>query len=120
MLLYLVIGVGGFFLGSAATGHGNLGPVGLQLTYGRDALDIVFALGFLLVGFTFSLHLGRWVTGGLGLLLLALGIIGAVGRILSIASISFIDTSWPMAIFSFVTGILAVLAALGTLEEGAA
>lgn len=122
-VIFLLVGVGGLAAGSAGppapNGGGNIGSVPLHLTWARDALDIGLLGLFGYVGFVASRHLGRLVTGGLGVLLLLAGIAGFVYGDDAAATRSFLGMHWSAALnlLDLVVGLFAVLAALGTLEE---
>ncbi|MGD0833465.1 MAG: hypothetical protein ABSA40_03435 [Candidatus Dormibacteria bacterium] len=123
-LVFLIVTVGGFFLGNAthvATGQaqGNVEGVVLHMTYARDVLDLVLLAAFAAVGFVLGRRLGRIVTAVAGAVLLALAILGLVmGDTLSGAR-SFAGLHFTLAvnIFDLVVGVLAILAALGTVED---
>jgi hypothetical protein len=113
--LFLLLGVGGLFLGDAGTpGKGELGSLDLDLTWGRDILDLALLLLFVAVGFVATRHLGRRLMALAGLLLLGVGVAGFVageGGFLGIQG------SPAMNVFDVVAGLLALLAAAGTIEE---
>ncbi|HEV7678884.1 MAG TPA: hypothetical protein VGQ42_09985 [Candidatus Dormibacteraeota bacterium] len=113
--LFLVLGIGGLLLGDAGTpGKGELGPLDLDLTWARDVLDLALLLVFAAVGFVLSRHLGRRLMALAGLLLLGLGVAGFVAGESGFLGMQF-DT--PMNVFDVVAGLLALLAAAGTIEE---
>jgi hypothetical protein len=113
--LFLVLGIGGFFLGNAATpGKGDLGPLDLDVTPALDVFDLGIALLAVLIGFVLSRYLGRRVMAVVGVVLVALGVLGlargengALGMHFSIA----------MNVFNLAAGAVALLAAAGTIEE---
>lgn len=123
-LILLIAVVGGFFLGNAVAtpggeAGGNLGTVTLHMTWVRDALDVLLLVVFAYVGFVASRHLGRLVTGAVGVVLLALAVLGFVVGDDAGATKGLLGMHFPVAlnIFDLVIGGLAVLAALGTIEE---
>jgi hypothetical protein len=125
-LVFLVVGVVGLFLGDSShvsdgQAGGNLGSVTLHLTWFRDAVDLGFAAVFAWVGFVAGRRQGRIAVGVAGVLLLALAIAGFVIGDDDLASRGHADLNFPVAInvFDLVAGALAVLCALGTIEEGA-
>lgn len=116
---FLLLGVAGLFLGdygtvSGGTHHGNLGSVQLQLTWFRDAVDLAFAVVFVLVGFVLGRHAGKLTTIVAGALLLALAVAGFIT-----GDKGFADLRFPAVInvFDLVAGLLAFLAGLGTIED---
>jgi hypothetical protein len=110
-----LLGIGGFFLGDAATpGRGDLGPLDLDLTPARDLLDVGLLLVLVVVGFVASRHLGRRMMVAAGLLLLALGVLGFVVGESGALGMRF---SLAMNLFDVLAGALALLAAAGTIEE---
>jgi hypothetical protein len=113
--VFLFLGVGGLFLGDASTpGKGELGGLDVDLTWARDALDLGVLVVLALIGFGLSRHLGRWLMAGLGLVLLAAGVIGFVrGE----AGLLGLRGSLAMNLFDVAAGALALLAAAGTIEE---
>ncbi|MFN2568950.1 MAG: hypothetical protein ABR564_05040 [Candidatus Dormibacteria bacterium] len=118
-VLFAVLGVGGLFLGDAGSLHngvrgGNFGGLALELTWWRDALDIALAGIFAYVGFVADRHTGRLVTLGTGALLLLLAAVGFVRQSAGMGPLRF---PTAMNVLDLVTGILAVLCALGTIEE---
>ena len=125
-LVFLVVGVVGLFLGdashvSAGQAGGNLGSVTLHLTWFRDAVDLGFAALFAWVGFVASRHTGRIAVGVAGVLLLVLAIAGFIIGDDDLATKGAADLHFPLAInvFDLVAGGLAVLCALGTVEDEA-
>ena len=122
--VFLIVTVGGFFLGNAshvATGQaqGNVQGVVLHMTYARDVVDLVLLAAFAAVGFMLGRAPGRLVAGAAGVVLLALAILGFfIGDSLS-GSRSFAGLHFTLAvnIFDLVAGVLAILAALGTVED---
>jgi len=118
-VLFAVVGIGGLFLGDAGAVHhgvagGNLGSLSVQLTWARDAIDLGFAALFAYVGFVASRRTGRLLVFAAGGALLVLAAIGFVRSSAGLGSLHF-----PTAIniFDLVTGLLAVLCALGTIED---
>ncbi len=115
--LFLLLLVLGLVAGDALAGHGNLGPVATQFTWLRDGIDAVVLLLFLATGFVFSRRVGRIVTFVVGVGLSALGLLGIAvifGHLKYSGDIRF---PLGMDIFDLAVGILAVLAAAGTIEE---
>ena len=113
--VFLVLGAGGLFLGDAGTpGKGELGPLDLDLTWARDALDLGLLVVLVLVGFVLARHAGRLLTGALGVVLVAFGVGGIVA-----GESGFLGMrgSLAMNLFDVVAGALALLAAAGTVEE---
>jgi hypothetical protein len=89
------------------------------MTYALDVLDLVLLAAFAAVGFVLGRRLGRIVTGAAGIVLLALAVLGLImGDTLS-GSRSFAGLHFTLAIniFDLVVGVLAILAALGTVED---
>lgn len=124
MLVFLVIGVVGLFLGDAGTIHGgqaqgNLGSLTLHLTWVRDVLDFALMALFAYVGFVASRHTGRILVTAAGALLLVLAIAGFVVGDDATASKGFLDMHFPTAVnvFDLVAGLLGVLSGLGTVED---
>jgi hypothetical protein len=112
--VFLLLGVGGLFLGDAGAGRGELGGLDLDLTWARDALDIGLLLVLLLVGFVLGRAAGRRVMAAAGLALLAIGVAGFVrGE----AGLLGMRGSLAMNLLDVVAGALALLAALGTIED---
>ena len=113
--VFLAVGVGGLFLGDAGTaGKGELGPLDLDLTWARDVLDIVLLLAFVAVGFVLARHAGRLLMAAAGVVLLVAGVAGFVAGESGVAGLR---GSLAMNLFSLAAGVLAVLAAAGTIEE---
>lgn len=113
--LFLVLGIGGFFLGDAATpGKGDLGPLDLNLTPARDVFDLGVALLVVLVGFVASRYVGRRLMALVGAVLVALGILGFVSGENGALGMRF---SIAINVFNVAAGALALLAAAGTIEE---
>ena len=124
-LVFLVIGVVGLFLGDAShvsggQAGGNLGSVTLHLTWFRDAIDLGIAVLFAWVGFVAPRRAGRIAVGAVGVLLLVLAIAGFIIGDDDLATKGHLDLNFPLVInvVDLVAGGLAVLCALGTLEEG--
>jgi cell division protein FtsW (lipid II flippase) len=123
-LVFLVVGVGGLFLGDAShvvngQAQGNVGDVQLHLTYVRDVLDLILLVVFIFVGFVADRRTGRLVAGAAGIVLLALAIIGFFVGDNDAGAKSFAGMHFPtfINIFDLVVGVLAILAALGTIED---
>ena len=122
--IFLIATIGGLLLGNAQTvvhgdTGGNLGSVALHLTWARDALDAVLLAVFAYVGFVASRRAGRLTTLVTGVVLVVIAILGFVvgdtdqaGR--SVAGLHFTAV---VNVFDAVIGVIAVLAALGTIED---
>lgn len=118
-LLFAVLGLGGLALGDYGSIHhgvhgGNLGGLTLMLTWWRDLIDIGLLALFAYVGFVAGRRTGRLLVYGAGALLLLLAAAGIATRSAGIGPLHF-----PLAIniLDAVLGLLAVLSALGTLED---
>jgi hypothetical protein len=123
-VVLLVVTIGGFFVGNAvkvAHGHavGNVDGMQLHLTYVRDVLDLVLLAAFAYVGFLANRRIGRFVTGAAGVVLLILAVVGFLYVDTTRGSRSILDLHFTLAIniFDLVVGVLALLAALGTVED---
>lgn len=123
-LVFLIVGIGGLFLGDAShvsggQAQGNVDGVQLHMTYGRDILDLVLLVVFGYVGFVAVRRVGRILTGVAGVLLVALAIIGFILGDTDTGTRSVATLHFPVAIniFDLVVGVLAILAALGTIED---
>jgi len=123
-LVFLVVGVVGLFLGDAShvsngQAGGNLGSVTLHLTWFRDAVDLGFAAVFAWVGFVAPRHAGRLAVGAAGVVLVVLAIAGFIIGDNDQATKGHADLNFPLVlnVFDMVAGGLAVLCALGTLED---
>jgi hypothetical protein len=121
---FLIVGIGGWFVGDAShvvAGHaqGNVDGMEVHLTYARDILDVVLLLAFAYVGFAAGRRAGRMVVGALGIVLLALTGIGfAIGDTTAgTRSLGGLHFTLALNIFDLVIGVLAVLTALGTVED---
>ncbi len=113
--VFLLLGVGGWFLGDAGTnGKGELGSLDLDLTWARDALDVGLLLVLLAVGFVLARHAGRLLLAAVGVVLVAFGVIGFVA---GESGVLGIRGSLAMNVFCLAAGALALLAAAGTIEE---
>jgi hypothetical protein len=123
--LFLLVGVGGLAAGSAGpparNGGGNIGSLVLHLTWARDVLDVGLLILFAYVGFVASRRLGRLLVGAVGIVLLALAIVGFLMGDDAAATRGFLGLHFTTAlnILDLVVGVLAILAALGTVEEPA-
>jgi hypothetical protein len=122
-VVFLLVGVGGLAAGNAgphaAFGGGNVGSLILHLTWARDVLDIGLLAVFAYVGFAASRRLGRLLTGAAGVLLFGLAIVGFLVGDDAAATRGFLGLHFTTAlnILDLVVGVLAILAALGTVEE---
>ncbi|MDQ6855685.1 MAG: hypothetical protein M3Z57_01255 [Candidatus Dormibacteraeota bacterium] len=122
-LVFLVVGVGGLAAGSAGppapNGGGNVGSLILHLTWARDALDIGLLLVFGYVGFIAPRRQGRLLVGAVGLVLFALAIVGFLVGDDAAATKGFLGLHFTTAlnILDLVVGLVAILAALGTVED---
>jgi uncharacterized membrane protein len=122
-LVFLLVGVGGLAAGNAGppapNGGGNVGSLILHLTWARDALDIALLLVFGYVGFAAPRRQGRLIVGALGVGLFALAIVGFLVGDDAAATKGFLGLHFTTAlnILDLVVGVLAILAALGTVED---
>jgi hypothetical protein len=122
-LVFLLIGVGGLAAGNAGppapNGGGNVGSLILHLTWARDALDIALLAVFGYVGFVAPRRQGRLIVGVLGVVLFALAIAGFLVGDDAAATKGFLGLHFTTAlnILDLVVGVLAILAALGTVED---
>jgi hypothetical protein len=121
--VFLVVGVGGLAAGNAGppavNGGGNVGSLILHLSWARDAFDLGLLVVFVFAGFVASRRMGRLLVGAVGTLLVALAVIGFLvgddaGATKSYAGLHF---TTALNILDLVVGVLAVLAALGTVED---
>jgi hypothetical protein len=121
--VFLLIGFGGLAAGNAGAGEpnggGNIGTLILHLTWARDVLDIGLFGVFAYVGFLAARRVGRLLTGGVGVLLFALGVAGFLASDDALATKSFAGMHFTTAlnILDLVVGVLAILAALGTVDD---
>jgi hypothetical protein len=113
------VGIGGLFLGDAGSIHngvtgGNFGGLTLQLSWWRDLIDIALLAGFVYVGFVADRRAGRLLMFGIAGVLLLLTVVGFLKQGSGIGPLHF-----PIAInvFDLITGVLALLTALGTIED---
>jgi hypothetical protein len=112
--LFAVLGVGGIFLGDASTrGKGDIGPLDLDLTTARDVLDIGLFVVLVVIGFVASRYAGRRLMAAVGVILVALGVLGFVTGESGALGMEF---SLAMNFFDVAAGALALLAAAGTIE----
>lgn len=113
-LIFLVVGVGGLML----TGlyGGELGSLGVRLTWLRDAVNCGLAVVMVAVGFVLGRRAGRVAVAAAGVLLVGRGVAGLVVGTRTVAGLDF---SVSVAVFDLVSGILAILCALGTIEDEA-
>lgn len=124
-LLFLLVGVGGLAAGSAGppapNGGGNVGSLVLHLTWARDVLDIGLLVVFAYVGFVAPRRLGRLLVGAVGVVLLALAVAGFVVGDDAAATRGFLGLHFTTALnlLDLVVGVIAILAALGTVEDPA-
>jgi hypothetical protein len=122
-LVFLLVGVGGLAAGSAGppapNGGGNIGSLVLHLTWARDVLDIGLLIVVAYAGFVASRRLGRLLVGAVGIVLLALAIVGFVVGDDAAATRGFLGLHFTTALnlLDLVVGVFAILAALGTLED---
>ena len=121
---FLIVTIGGFFVGNSVTvAHGqavgNVDGMQLHLTYVRDILDLILLAAFAYIGFMANRRIGRIVTGVAGVVLLILAVVGFLFVDTTRGSRSFVDLHFTLAIniFDLVVGVLAILAALGTVED---
>ena len=121
-LVFLVVGLGGLAAGSAGppapNGGGNVGSLILHLTWARDAVDIGLLLLFGYVGFIAPLRQGRLLVGAIGVALFALAIVGFLVGDDAAATKGFLGLHFTtgLNILDLVVGVLAILAAIGTVE----
>jgi hypothetical protein len=124
-LLFLLVGVGGLAAGNAGppapNGGGNVGSLVLHLTWARDVLDIGLLAVFAYVGFVAPRRLGRLLVGAVGVVLLALAVAGFVVGDDAAATRGFLGLHFTTALnlLDLVVGVIAILAALGTVEDPA-
>lgn len=122
-VVFLVVGVGGLAAGNAgphyAAGGGNLGGLVVHLTWARDVLDIALLALFGFVGFVAARHMGRLLTGAAGVVLVALAVVGFLVGDDAHATRSVLGLHFTTAlnILDLVVGVLAILSALGTVED---
>lgn len=123
--VFLLVGVGGLFLGSAGTpdssgeAGGNLGPVILHLSTSRHILDMVTFLILVWVGFLAPRRPARIAVGMVGAWFLALAVTGFVVGDDKGATRGLLGFHFPIGddVFDLVVGVLGVLAFLGTLSD---
>lgn len=121
--VFAVVGLGGLVAGNAAPSHplggGNIGGLILHLTWARDALDIGLLVLFVYVGFVAARHPGRLLMGALGVLLVALAVAGFVFGDDAQGTRSALGMHFTTAlnVLDLVVGLLAILCALGTVED---
>jgi hypothetical protein len=122
-LVFLVVGLGGLAAGNAGppapNGGGNVGSLILHLSWARDALDIGLLLLFGYVGFVAPRRRGRLLVGAIGVALFILAIVGFVVGDDAGATKGFLGLHFTTAlnVLDRVVGVLAILAALGTVED---
>ena len=122
-LVFLVVGIGGLAAGNAGppapNGGGNVGGLVLHLTWARDALDIVLLGLFAYVGFVAPRRLGRLIVGVIGVALLGLAVAGFLVGDDAAATKDVLGVHFTTAlnVLDLVVGVLAILAALGTVED---
>ena len=122
-VVFLVVGVGGLAAGNAGppapNGGGNIGNLVLHLTWARDAFDIALLGLFVFAGFVASRRVGRLLVGAVGVLLLALAVVGfLVGDDAAATKVyAGLHFTTALNILDLVVGVLGVLAALGTVED---
>lgn len=121
--VFLLVGLGGLAAGNAGPpaprGGGNIGSLTLHLTWARDAFDIVLLALFAFIGFVAGRHVGRLLLGAVGVALFGLAVVGFLvgddaGATRSVLGLHF---TTALNVLDLVVGVLAVLAALGTVEE---
>ncbi|GAC1571553.1 MAG: hypothetical protein NVS3B18_04740 [Candidatus Dormibacteria bacterium] len=124
VLPFAILGIGGLFLGDAShvvngQAQGNLGGLTLHLTYVRDALDVLLALVFGYVGFGASRHLGKLAVIAAGGMLSVLAVVGFLVGDDATASRGIAGLHCPLTVnlVDLVTGVLGILAGLGTIED---
>jgi len=121
-LVFLVVGLGGLAAGSAGppapNGGGNVGSLILHLTWARDAVDIGLLVLFGYVGFIAPLRQGRLLVGAIGVALFALAIVGFLVGDDAAATKGFLGLHFTtgLNILDLVVGVLAILAAIGTVD----
>jgi hypothetical protein len=121
--VFLLVGVGGLAAGNAGppapNGGGNIGSLILHLTWARDIFDIALLVVFVYAGFAVSRRVGRLLVGAVGVLLLALAVIGFLAGDDAGATRGYLGLHFTTAlnILDLVVGVLGVLAALGTVED---
>jgi hypothetical protein len=122
-LVFLLVGVGGLAAGSAGppapNGGGNVGSLVLHLSWARDALDIGLLILFAYVGFVAPRRLGRLLVGAAGIILFVLAIVGFLVGDDAAGTRGFLGLHFTTAlnVLDLVVGVLAILAALGTVED---
>jgi hypothetical protein len=122
-VVFLLVGFGGLVAGNAgppaANGGGNIGSLVLHLTWARDVLDIVVFGLFAYVGFVAPRHLGRILVGAAGVVLFGLGVAGFMigDDAAATRSVAGLHFTTALNLLDLVVGVLAILAALGTVEE---
>ena len=123
-IVFAIVGIGGLFLGTAGPvvngqAQGNLGGITLHLTYPRDVANLILLLMFVFVGFFAGRRSSKFVMFGVGVVLFGLGVIGFIIGDNDAANKGLIGFNFPLAInlFDMTVGVLALLAALGTLGD---
>lgn len=112
-VVFAVVGLGGLLL---AHGGGNLGGLTLDLTWGRDLLDLVVGAVLALLGFTFRVP--RQAAATLVVL------VGGLLTILAVAGFATGDSGFAglhfaaaANVFDLLAGLLGVLSGVVTLAD---
>jgi len=121
-IVFLIVGAGGFLTGDAShvvhgEAWGNFSGVTLHLTYTRDVLNLLIAAAFAYAGFI-APEDDAWIPVlAAGALLMLLTVVGFVHPDNDAGTDAVITLHFPLAmnIFDLVSGVLAVLCALGSL-----
>jgi hypothetical protein len=123
-LVFAVAGIGGLLLGSATNvvggvAQGNLGNLTLHMTYPHDVLNLVLCAAFVFAGFFAGRSTGKYVVLICGVLLLLLGVFGAVHGDTPAAGKAVAGLNFPTTVnvFNIFFGVLGILSALGTLSD---
>jgi hypothetical protein len=123
-LVFAVAGIGGLFLGSAThlsggVAQGNLGNLTLHMTYPHDVLDLLILVAFIFAGFFAGRSVSRTVVLVCGVVLLVVGIFGAIHGDTPTASKAVAGLNFPTTVnvFNIFFGALGILSALGTLSD---
>ncbi len=123
-IVFLIAGAGGLLTGDAGQvvhGHasGNFDGVALHLTYGRDVLDLALAAVFAAAGWVLPEERAWPPVLAAGAVLVLLAVIGFINLDTDSGARSIATLHFPLAlnVFDLITGVLAVLCALGSLAE---